>query len=108
MMDVLSNDELKCSQAILGLYHVYDPEIGLNVVDLGLIYKIAFDEQNKFIEAEMTLTSQFCPMGESIITDVTQSLSRTFTGYQVDVNLTFDPPWSPENISAEGRRFLDS
>jgi len=107
-MDVLSNDELKCSKAILGLYHVYDPEIGLNVVDLGLIYKIAFDDVNKLVEAEMTLTSQFCPMGESIINDVMQSLTNTFKGYQADVNLTFDPPWSPDNISAEGRRFLDS
>lgn len=107
-MDVLSNDEHKCSQAILALYHVYDPEIGLNVVDLGLIYKIGFDDESRMIQVEMTLTSQFCPMGESIITDVMHALSATFKGYEVDLNLTFDPPWNPDNISAEGRRFLDS
>jgi metal-sulfur cluster biosynthetic enzyme len=86
---------------------VYDPEIGLNVVDLGLIYQVDFDEDEKKIMASMTLTTQFCPMGESITANVTQTLASTFKEYQVHVALTFDPPWSAERISAEGQEFLN-
>lgn len=103
-----TNDEEKCSKAILALYDVYDPEIGLNVVDLGLIYQIGFDDAGQRIETSMTLTSQFCPMGESITQDVIQALKTEFPGYQVEVNLTFDPPWSSDLISPEGRKFLDN
>lgn len=103
-----TNDEEKCAKAILALYEVYDPEIGLNVVDLGLIYQIGFEEEGMKVETMMTLTSQFCPMGESITNDVVQALSKEFPDYQIEVNLTFDPPWSSDLISPEGRKFLDS
>ena len=103
-----TNDEEKCAKAILALYEVYDPEIGLNIVDLGLIYQIGFEEEGMKVETMMTLTSQFCPMGESITNDVVQALTKEFPDYQIEVNLTFDPPWSSDLISPEGRKFLDS
>ena len=106
-MEVITNNNIKCTIALAGLYDVYDPEIGLNVVDLGLIYQVDFDEDNKLIEASMTLTTQFCPMGESITADVTQSLANAFKDYQVHVNLTFDPPWNSDRISPEGQEFLN-
>ena len=102
-----TNDEEKCAKAVLALYEVYDPEIGLNVVDLGLIYQINFDDEHKKLETLMTLTSQFCPMGESITNDVIQALTKEFPDYQPEVNLTFDPPWNSDLISPEGRKFLD-
>lgn len=105
-MEVISNN-IKCTLALNGLYNVYDPEIGLNVVDLGLIYQIDFIEKEKRIETTMTLTTQFCPMGESITNNVIQSLSESFPEYTIKVNLTFDPPWSPERISPEGKEFLE-
>ena len=107
-MEVITNNNIKCSVALAGLYEVYDPEIGLNVVDLGLIYGINFDEDKKLIETVMTLTTQFCPMGESITSDVTQSLTQAFKDYQINVTLTFDPSWSPDFISPEGQKFLNS
>lgn len=106
-MKIITNDDAKCNDAIAGLYDVYDPEIGLNVVDLGLIYQLNFDEKGKQIETMMTLTSQFCPMGESITNEVTQSLANAFDGYQVNVTLTFDPAWSADFISPEGNQFLN-
>ena len=106
-MEVITNNNIKCTIALAGLYDVFDPEIGLNVVDLGLIYQIDFDEDDKRIEASMTLTTQFCPMGESITADVTQSLANAFSDYQVHVNLTFDPPWNSDRISEEGQAFLN-
>jgi len=106
-MEVLSNNNLYCSAALAGLYDVFDPEIGLNVVDLGLIYRIDFNDEDKKIIVTMTLTTQFCPMGESITSDVQQSVSNAFKDYQVSVNLVFDPAWSPDNISPEGQEYLN-
>ena len=106
-MEVLSNNNLYCSAALAGLYDVFDPEIGLNVVDLGLIYRIDFNDEEKTIAVTMTLTTQFCPMGESITADVEQTVSHAFKDYKVSINLIFEPAWSPENISPEGQEFLD-
>jgi metal-sulfur cluster biosynthetic enzyme len=95
-----------CTAALAALESIYDPEIGLNVVDLGLIYQIDFDESKNEILCTMTLTTQFCPMGEAISNGVSDTLTGTFPGYQVNVQLTFDPPWNYELISQEGRAFL--
>lgn len=105
-VNVTTNDKEKCDYALEGLYNVYDPEIGLNVVDLGLIYQIDFDEAEKELYATMTLTTQFCPMGESITSDVTQSLGSAYPDWRINVDLTFDPPWDYTKISPEGNAFL--
>jgi len=106
-MEVLSNNNLYCTAALAGLYDVFDPEIGLNVVDLGLIYRIDFNEEDKTLVVTMTLTTQFCPMGESITTDVQQSVSNAFNDYQISINLVFEPAWSHDRISPEGQEFLE-
>ncbi|MCY1382363.1 Fe-S protein maturation auxiliary factor SufT [compost metagenome] len=103
---MITNNNEKCRHALQDLYHVYDPEIGLNIVDLGLIYEINFNENDKRVECAMTLTSQFCPMGEAITTDATHSLARSFPEWEVDIHLTFDPPWDPGRITPEGKEFL--
>lgn len=107
MTEIITNDSIKCALATTGLYNVYDPEIGLSVVDLGLIYQIDFDDDRDRIDAAMTLTTQFCPMGESIVGNVVQSLTQSFPDYEVHVNLTFDPPWNHSRISPEGQAFLN-
>ena len=106
-MSVITNNNLKCTIALAALESVMDPEIGLNVVDLGLIYQIDFDEAPLKIFVAMTLTTQFCPMGESTTDAVSRALENTFAGTQVSLELTFDPPWSHEFISAEGQKFLN-
>lgn len=106
MINVKTNNELKCNIALADLYNVDDPEIGLNVVDLGLIYELNFDEETNMLTCTMTLTTEFCPMGESITDNVRQSLQQTCGEYNINVNLIFEPPWSMEMISEEGRTFL--
>lgn len=106
-MEVLSNNNLYCSAALAGLYDVLDPEIGLNVVDLGLIYRVDFNEEDKTIFVTMTLTTQFCPMGESITADVKQSVSNAFKDYQVSISMVFEPAWSHDRISPVGQEFLE-
>ncbi|MBN8833456.1 MAG: FeS assembly SUF system protein SufT [Niastella sp. SCN 39-18] len=107
MTNVISNNNIKCTIALAGLQDVLDPEIGLNIVDLGLVYQIDFDEEGKSIFCSMTLTTQFCPMGESITSAAKESLKLTFPGYEPVIELTFDPPWNHEMISEEGRIFLN-
>lgn len=106
-MNEITNDQKKFEQAAIGLYEVIDPEIGLNVVDLGLIYQIDFDEAAKGIYCTMTLTTQFCPMGESIQTGVVNSLQTSFPEYRINVNIVFDPPWNVSRISEAGLEFLN-
>ena len=108
MMNVITNDPVKSTAALAGLQIVMDPEIGLNIVDLGLIYQIDFDEAEKKIYCTMTLTTQFCPMGESITGAVNENLKLTFPGYEPIINLTFDPYWSHEMISPAGHEFLNN
>lgn len=107
-VNVISNDQAKCDEALAGLHEVIDPEIGLNVVDLGLIYQIDFDDTSRKIYCSMTLTTQFCPMGESISTGVENSISNTFPDYMVEVKIVFEPHWDSSKISDTGRDFLNS
>lgn len=106
-MNVVTNNNMKCTEARAALRNVLDPEIGLNVVDLGLIYQIDFDENGKKVYCRMTLTTQFCPMGEAITDGVSNALQSTFIDDIIEVNLTFDPPWNYEMISEEGQLFLN-
>lgn len=106
-MNVESNNPIKCTVALAALENVFDPEIGLNVVDLGLIYKIDFLEEAKSIECSMTLTTQNCPMSESITENIEHALRECFLGYTIQTNLVFIPAWSYERISDSGKEFLN-
>ena len=106
-MNIITNNDEKCSWALEYLSEVLDPEIGLNVVDLGLIYQVDFDEAEKTVYCTMTLTTQFCPMGESIQSGVISALNEAYPDHSADVNVIFDPPWSAEKISPRGRDFLN-
>ncbi|MFA6769547.1 MAG: iron-sulfur cluster assembly protein [Bacteroidales bacterium] len=87
-------------QIIMSLKQVYDPEIPVNVYDLGLIYEIRVDILNKaFIT--MTLTSPNCPMVDDLLQDVRDAVSIVPGIKDVDVKLTFDPPWDKDRMSEE-------
>lgn len=106
-MNVITNDNFKCSIALVVLRDVIDPEIYLSVVDLGLIYQVDFDEEYRNIFVRMTLTTQFCPMGDSIVCAVTHALENSFPEYTVRTTLTFTPPWKNTMISEIGQEYLN-
>jgi len=87
------------------LYNVIDPELFVNVIDLGLIYRVEFLPEN-LIRVTMTLSTPHCPMGEAIVNGVKNALGITFPGQSIEVNLTFNPPWSFEMLTPEGREQL--
>ena len=86
------------------LKNVYDPEIPVNVVDLGLIYDIQVDEGNVFVQ--MTLTAPGCGMGPMIAQQAEWAVSEVEGVEDVEVEMTFDPPWSPDLISEDGKKLL--
>lgn len=79
----------------------YDPEIPLNIVDLGLVYNVAVDEGS--VRVEMTLTAQGCPSHTEISRDVKMALLNMPGVTNADVRVVWDPPWTPERITQEGR-----
>lgn len=86
------------------LKNVYDPEIPVNVVDLGLIYDVQVDEGNIFVQ--MTLTAPGCGMGPMIAQQAEWAVSELDGVEGVEVEMTFDPPWSPDLISEDGKKQL--
>ena len=97
--------EVTNEEVYLALKTVYDPEIPVNVVDLGLIYDVQVtDENNVFVQ--MTLTFPGCGMGPHIAQQAEWAIQDLDGVEEVEIELTFDPPWSPEMISEEARMML--
>ena len=77
---------------------IYDPEIPVNIYELGLIYKIEVNEENKVL-IEMTLTSPNCPVAESLPNSVKENILKIDEVNEVDLKLVWDPPWSKDKMS---------
>lgn len=83
---------------------VFDPELGINVVDLGLIYDLQISDGNIYIL--MTLTTPGCPLHDSIVGGVKRALENIDGIHDVKVEVTWNPPWTPERMSEEALRQL--
>ncbi len=81
---------------------IYDPEIPVNIYDLGLIYKLEVSTANE-VRILMTLTAPNCPVADSLPEEVMDKLRAIPGVASVEVNLTFDPAWSQDNLSDEAR-----
>jgi metal-sulfur cluster biosynthetic enzyme len=92
-------------EAILeSLKQVYDPEIPVDIVNLGLVYDVAVDGGR--VTVTMTMTSPGCPVGDFLAQEVERVIRALGDVDAVRVELVWDPPWSPEKMSAEGRKAL--
>lgn len=86
------------------LKQVYDPEAGINIVDMGLVYDIA--TQGSDLHVTMTFTTEGCPAGPFLVDQVEHALLNIDGVTGATISITFDPPWTPEMISADGREVL--
>ena len=86
------------------LKNVIDPEIGLNIVDLGFIYKVDIKGEN--VKIEMTLTNPGCPMHSMFVHQVETALKSAFEDADVEIRMVFDTPWTPERMSKDARKKL--
>jgi len=89
-------------EIVKALKEVYDPEIPVNVYDLGLIYNIDVDDDNN-VEIRMTLTAPNCPIADDILKEVHDKIKEIEDVNEVDVKLVFDPPWDKEMMSEEAK-----
>lgn len=84
------------------LHNVPDPELGISIVDLGLIYDVKFDKKGK-VTVIMTLTTMGCPLFDLIADPIKTNLMKIKGVIDVEVELTFDPPWSVEKMTKEAK-----
>jgi metal-sulfur cluster biosynthetic enzyme len=103
-MEVTMADELTAEAVLETLKTVYDPEIPVNVVDLGLIYDVQVKEKDVYVQ--MTLTFPGCGMGPFIAQQAEWAIQDLEGVEEVEIELVFDPPWSPDLISEEARSQL--
>lgn len=84
----------------------FDPEIPVNIWDLGLIYDIELEEATETVKIRMTLTSQHCPAAQSMPDDLKKKILATQKAKDAKVEVVFEPLWTPERISEEGKMKL--
>ena len=97
---------IKKEDIVNQIKEVFDPEIPVNIYDLGLIYEIKIDEEKK-VEIIMTLTSPNCPVAESLPKEVSQKITNLKGMKSLAVYLTFDPPWDHNMMSEDAKLALD-
>lgn len=97
--------EITKEAVIEALKNVYDPEItSVSIVDLGLIYDVQVNDGN--VDVKMTLTAQGCGMGPMIADNATQAVYTVPGVKQANVELVWEPPWTPERITEDGKKAL--
>ena len=94
--------EMKVYEA---LKKVIDPEIGINIVDLGLVYKIEYSEPEG-IKIEMTFSTKGCPMGDVILGNVETEIKSVFPDQKLTINLVWEPVWKTDFVTDEGKKAL--
>ena len=106
IFDLTDRQAFKKAQVIETLRLVIDPELQVNIIDLGLVYDVGIKEEEKAIKIIMTLSSPHCPMGNAILNSVKNCVESHFTDHEAVIELVWEPVWSYENITEEGRRQL--
>ena len=94
------------SKVIEEIKKIYDPEIPVNIYELGLIYKIDVDENNK-VNIDMTLTSPNCPVAESLPKEVKDNIMKVEGVSDVNLNLVWEPPWDKDKMSEAAKLELN-
>ena len=101
---VQTDEELRIiEKAVELLKTVFDPEIPVNVYDLGLIYRIEYDPSDKVLHVDMTLTAPSCPAADFIMEDVRQKLVSIEGPEKVDLRLVFEPEWNNDMMTEEAK-----
>ncbi|WP_254528977.1 MULTISPECIES: metal-sulfur cluster assembly factor [unclassified Sphingobacterium] len=98
-----ASEQLKAMQSLM---LVMDPELGINIIDMGLVYGFDFTKSDK-LQIQMTLTTPYCPMAGSITQAVQKSMEKTFPDRVIILELVWQPEWSPDLMTEAGREQLN-
>jgi FeS assembly SUF system protein len=100
----VAQQQLTKEAVLESLKQVYDPEIPINIVDLGLIYDVQINDDEVYVQ--MTLTAPGCSVGPHIAQQCEWAISELQGVKDVNVEMVFDPPWTPDRISPEAKKLL--
>jgi FeS assembly SUF system protein len=95
--------EINKAEVMDALQECYDPEIPVNIVDLGLIYNVDINDEIGQVEVKMTLTALGCPMAGEVVDEVTMRVQQVENVKTCKVDMTFDPPWSPDRMTEDAK-----
>ena len=98
----MANEE----KVLEAMRQVEDPELGVNVVDLGLIYGVEFEDEGRKVRLDMTLTAVACPLTDMIEGATNAALVGLDDIQEVEINWVWSPPWTPERMTEEGKMEL--
>ncbi|TLX95222.1 MAG: DUF59 domain-containing protein [Thaumarchaeota archaeon] len=93
-------------QVLDSLKQCMDPEIPINIVDMGLIYGINVKANNK-VDIKMTMTTRGCPLHDTLVNDVKRYVNKVPGVTDVNIEIVWDPPWTPEKMSEEGKKLIN-
>ena len=103
-MALVEIDATKFDEVSEALKDVVDPELDVNIVDLGLVYDLAWDDEQDALVISMTLTSAGCPLTDVIETEIAEKLDGVVQQFRI--NWVWMPPWGPERITDDGRDMM--
>ena len=95
--------EINEAEVMDALRECYDPEIPVNIVDLGLIYNVDINNEDGSVAVLMTLTALGCPMAGEVVDEVQMRVKEVENVNSCKVDMTFDPPWSPDRMSEDAK-----
>ena len=95
--------EINEAEVMDALRECYDPEIPVNIVDLGLIYGLGIENETGEVNVTMTLTAMGCPMAGEVVSEVEMRVGQVENVESCHVDMTFDPPWSPERMTEDAK-----
>lgn len=105
-IDITDPNYSEKTTILQSLYEVSDPELGINIVDLGLVYAIYIDQEHKTIKIEMTLSTRSCPLGGIITNHAKVAVDAAIQGYDTTVELVWEPKWNADKVSVAGKKEL--
>ncbi len=103
-MALVEIDATKFDEVTEALQDVVDPELDVHIVDLGLVYDLAWDDEQDALVSSMTLTSAGCPLTDVIETEIAENLDGVVEQFRI--NWVWMPPWGPERITDDGREMM--
>jgi len=101
--EIRTMPEINEAEVMDALHECYDPEIPVNIVDLGLVYDVDINNETGHVEVTMTLTALGCPLAGEVIAEVEMRVGQVENVRSCKCNLTFDPPWSPDRMTEDAK-----
>jgi metal-sulfur cluster biosynthetic enzyme len=99
-------EQVTSQQVLDSLKQCMDPEIPINIVDMGLIYGVKVSNDNK-VDVKMTMTTRGCPLHETLVSDVKRYVNKVRGVNGVDIEIVWEPAWTPEKMSEEGKKLIN-